>query len=183
LTFKTDGLRAYLEAENGVAYASRWKVILPQISGTDKPGGGSVEGQFTIEDLNLVCTAVRLPGIDVVTVDRNIGMVPQKVAVGKTVNPVSLTFYLTNKYTSRKYWQEWMETVVGKGAPYTAGFLSSYGKQVEIQQLDKLGGKVYTVKLEQAYPVTLSEIELNNAAATAAAEFTVTLQYTNYTVS
>lgn len=183
MTFKTDDLRTYIEKENGVASPSRWRVILPKITGDSKPGGGTVGTQFSIEDLNLVCTAVRLPGIDVITVDRQIGMVPQKVAVGKTVNPVSMTFYLTNKYTARKYWQEWMETVVGTGAPYTAGFLSLYGKQVEITQLDKLGDKVYTVKLEQAYPVNLSEIEMNNAAATAAAEFTVTLQYTNYTVS
>lgn len=183
MTFKTDELRSLLDVEKGVASPSRWKVILPKISGDDKPGGGTVEWQGTINDMNLVCTAARLPGIDVVTVDRNIGMVPQKVAVGKTNTPVSLTFYLTNVYTSRKYFQEWMETVVGTGAPYTAGFLGLYGKDVTIQQLDKIGEKVYEVKLQQAYPINLSEIELNNAAATAAAEFTVTLQYTNYTVS
>jgi hypothetical protein len=183
LTFKTDDLRALIDAENGVASASRWRVILPKITGDVKPSGGTVRTQFEPKDLNLVCTAVRLPGIDVVVVDRNIGMVPQKVAVGKTVNPVSLTFYLTNKYTARKYWQEWMETIVGSGVPYTAGFLQEYGKQVKIQQMDTNGDVVYTVKLEEAYPINLSEIELNNAAATAAAEFTVTLQYTNYTAS
>ena len=182
MTFKTDDLRAFLQKENGPASASRWQVILPNISGDVKPGGGTVEWDGTINDMNLVCTAARLPGIDVITVDRQIGMIPQKVAVGKTNTPVSLTFYLTNKYTSRKYFQEWMETVVGTGAPYTAGFLNLYGKDVTIQQLDKLGQKVYEVKLQQAYPINLSEIELNNAAATAAAEFTVTLQYTTYEV-
>lgn len=182
MTFKTDALRAFLDTENGVASESRWKVILPQISGTPKPGGGSASN-YSIEDLNLVCTSVKLPGIDVITIDRQIGMVPQKVAVGKTVNPVTLTFYLTNKYTARKYWQDWVECVVGTGAPYTAGFHADYSKQVEIIQLDKLQAPVYTVKLIDAYPVNVSEIDLTNQAATAAAEFTVTLQYTNYEAS
>jgi hypothetical protein len=124
-----------------------------------------------------------MPGVDVVTIDRQIGMVPQKVGIGKTLNPVTLTFYLTNKYTARKYWQDWMECVVGSGAPYTAGFLQEYGKQVTIIQLDKLQAPVYKVKLTEAYPVNVSEIDLTNQAATAAAEFTVTLQYTNYEAS
>lgn len=179
MTFKTDDLRSFLNAENGVASESRWKVELPQISGTPKPGGGEA-GTYASADLNLVCTSVKMPGIDVVTLDRQIGMVPQKVGIGKTVNPVSMTFYLTNKYTARKYWQDWMECVVGSGAPYTAGFHNEYSKQVTIIQLDKLQGTVYKCMLIDAYPINLSEIDLTNQAATAAAEFTVTLQYTNY---
>ena len=182
MTFKTDDLRAFLNGENGVASESRWKVELPQISGTQKPGGGSASN-YSTSDLNLVCTSVKMPGIDVVTIDRQIGMVPQKVGIGKTLNPVTMTFYLTNKYTARKYWQDWMECVVGTGAPYTAGFLQEYGKQVKIIQLDKLKAPVYTVKLIEAYPVNVSEIDLTNQAATAAAEFTITLQYTNFEAS
>ena len=179
--FSTERLRN-LFGDDGHASTNRFRVELPIIDGTEKPGGGSASTSIAGEDLNLLCTAARLPGTQINTIDRQIGMEPKKVAVGRIVTDVSLTFYLTNTYDSRIYWQEWMDCVASPSAPFMAGYLSKYGKDVKIQQLDRLGKPVYKVKLIKAYPINLSEIEFNNQANTSSAEFTVTLAYPEYQI-
>ena len=180
--FSTEKLRSLMDGENGHASTNRFKVELPIINGTPKPGGGAASTSIASEDLNLLCTAARLPGTQINTIDRQIGMEPKKIAVGRVTTDVSLTFYLTNKYSAREYWQEWMDCVASPTAPFMAGYLGTYGKDVKIQQLDRFGDPVYKVKLIKAYPINLSEVEFNNQANTSGAEFTVTLAYPEYEI-
>jgi len=182
MTLKTDDLRGLLNGQSGHASTNRYKVELPIVDGTAKPGGGSASTSISGADLNLLCTAARLPGTQINTIDRQIGMEPKKIAVGRVTTDVSLTFYLTNTYSAREYWQEWMDCVASPTAPFMAGYLETYGKDVKIQQLDRLGKPVYKVKLINAYPINLSEVEFNNQANTSGAEFTVTLAYPEYEV-
>lgn len=183
MSFSTDKLRGLLDAQKGLASNNRFKVKLPSINGTPKPGGGSATFNGNTEDLSNLCTAAVIPGKQIITVDRQIGIEPIKVGVGHALPDVSLTFYLTGTYSARQYWQEWMETIVSPQPPFTAGYHADYSKQVTIEQVDKMGAKIYGVKLTKAYPTNLSEIQLNNQAQGAALELTVTLSYSNYEIS
>lgn len=176
MTFSSDDFRGAMSA--GLAAPNKWRITLPNLSGTKKPEGGSYDGPEPRE-LNFHVTATRLPGADIQTVDRNIGTEPKKVAIAKTPQPVAITCYLDQKYLARKYFQGWMDCVTSRAEPYYAGFLKNYGKAVTIQQLDKEGSEIYTAILLEAYPISISDVEFNNQQATGAAEFTVTLSYTS----
>jgi len=178
--FSTDTLRARLNAENGPAHTNRWEVDLPQISGST-PGGGSVDGGDN-KALAELCTAVRIPGKTLVTLDRQLGLEPIKVASGYSFDAFSMTFYLTQTYSARKYFQAWMDLCVNPQPPYTAGFYKDYVKDVTVRQLDKLGSPIYGAKLINAYPLSINEIELNNQAMGSIGELTVTLQYSDYKI-
>ncbi len=180
--YKTQRLRSLLQDQGGLATNNRFQVILPNLAGTRKPDGNIAKDTNGRRDLTDLCTSARIPGKNLSLADRNIGMEQIKVANGYALSDVSLTFYLTNHYSARKYFQEWMDCIASPTPPFTAGFHGNYAKSVTIRQLDRRGTQVYTTELIKAYPIALSEIELNNQAQSAALELTVSLTCSNYLV-
>ena len=179
MDYRTDALRGLLMSEDGLASNNRWLVILPPINGKSKVGGGSC-GNYNTNDLNLMCTSARIPGKQIQTIERRVGVVGTKVAVGFEPGEAAFTFYLTHKYTARKYFQDWMDRVISRQPPYDVGFFDDYKEDVLVQQQDKTGTHVAITKLKDCYPVNVSEIELNNQAQQAAVELTVTIAYKDY---
>lgn len=178
--FSTDTLRARLEAEKGPAHTNKWMVTMPTISGSS-PGGGGVDGGDA-QAVGELCTAVRIPGKSIVTLDRQLGLEPIKVASGYSFDALSMTFYLTQTYSARKYFQAWLDLCVEPNPPYTAGFYDNYVRDITVKQLDKLGSPVYEAKVINCFPMSVNEIELNNQASSAIGELTVTLQYSQLEV-
>ena len=178
MTFSTDKLRGIIQDQGGIASSNRFRVHLPNLAGTMKADGFDAQDVVGRQDLGDLCTAARIPGKTLSVLDRNVGMEQIKVANGYTLGDATLT----NAYTARKYFQEWMDCIVSPTPPFTAGFHGNYAKSVTIHQLDKLGNTVYTTELIKAYPTSLAEIELNNQAQTAALELTVSLTYSNYLI-
>ena len=181
MSFSTNTLRSRFEAESGPAYVNRWEVKLPLVAGST-PSGDFVDFQPS-EPVNELCTQVSLPSKTLATLDRQIGLEPIKVASGYNFGTVSMTFYLTQNYVARKYWQAWMDRIVNPTPPYTVGYRDNYTEEIKISQLDKLGAKKYTVTLEGAYPTAINEIEFNNQQVGAVGELTVTIDFSHYTVS
>ena len=179
MDYRTDSLRGLLMQENGLASNNRWLVILPPISGKPKVGGGACD-QYNTNDLNVMCTSARIPGKQLQTIERRVGVVSNKVAVGFETGEAAFTFYLTHKYTARKYFQDWMDRVVSRSPPYDVGFFDDYKEDMYVQQQDKLGERVAITKLKECFPVNIAEIELNNQAQSAAIELTVTIAYKDY---
>lgn len=182
MTFKTDALRTIIQNEGGIASNNRYMVFLPTLNGTPKPDGTTAKDPVNVADLNQLCTAARIPGKNLNTVERQIGLEQLKVANGYTFGEVSLTFYLTNSYGARKYFQEWSECIATPNPPYNMGFHNNYSKSIFIEQQNRSGDLVYRAELVKAFPTTFTEIELNNQAQTAALEFTVSLTFSNYLI-
>lgn len=182
MSYSTNDLRGKFEGHEGPAYTNRWNLTLPTVSGAN-PGGGTTPGGDAAQDVSMLCTQVSLPSKTVTTLDRQIGLEPIKVASGYTFGAVSMTFYLTQDYLARKYWQAWMDMCVNPNPPYTVGYRQSYIHDITIEAMDKMNTPKYKVVLENAYPVSINEIEFNNQAAAAVGEITVTVEFSNYTAS
>lgn len=182
MTFSTDKLRSLVDTQNGAAAPNRFKVILPRIADTLKADGTVAAQYATTEELNIMCTAASLPGKSINVVDRNVGLEQIKIATGHVFADVTLTFYLTNSYNVKKYFQEWSECIITPKAPFTVGFHGNYAKVISIYQMDKIGGEVYGVQLLNAYPTSFTEIGLNNGAQGAMSEFQVSFTFSNYEI-
>tara|TARA_R110000737_G_scaffold120273_5_gene152585 strand:+ start:1843 stop:2424 length:582 start_codon:yes stop_codon:yes gene_type:complete len=184
MRFSTDRLRGVIDASGGLASSNRYKILLPTLSGTVKPAGGTANDLVDRRDLSDLCTAAKIPGKNITTAERVIGMEQIKVANGFNFQEVNLTFYMTNDYSARTYFQEWMDCIVTPTPPFEAGFHENYAKSVTIYQLNKnkTGSVIYEVELIKAYPISLSEMDLNNQAQTAGMELTVNFTYSNYLV-
>ena len=199
-----DQLKSLASSKLGFARTNQFLVELPTTFG----GSGGFLGSLTTlltsgvglgsggGDLNILCSQATLPGKQILTHDRAIGMEFQKVAYGYAVEDVTLSFYTLNDYGTRKYFDEWRKRILDEDG-LMARYKNEYAKDVKIHQLRKPifnlgvgagpikvniglgGGSVYSVRLRDAFPTSIQAIELNNDMD-GLVQVTVQLSYTNW---
>ena len=143
-----------------------------------------------------MCSGATLPGKQILTHDRVIGMERQRTSYGYAVDDVTLSFYTLNDYGTRKYFDEWRQNTLDEVGGI-AKYKNQYAKDVKIHQLRKpiinLGtdagiirvnigigaGSVYTVRLKDAFPTTINAVELSNDLD-GLVQVSVQLSYTNW---
>ena len=189
-----DELKALVNTKLGFARANRFLVTLPSF------GGGGIFGIFTDganqRELNILCSNATLPGKQILTNDRRIGMEYQKMAYGYAVDDVSMTFYLMNDYGVKEYFDTWRNVVFNENR-IESNYKNEYARTVTIHQLRQPlkgftknigpirlsaglgGGTVYSVDLLEAFPIANSAIELNNDLD-GLVQLNVTFAYTNW---
>ena len=195
-----DQLKGLVSSKLGVARSNQFLVELP----SDFASGGLLStltslltsGTLGGGDLNLLCNSVTLPGKQVLTNDRRVGLEYQKVAYGYAVQDVTMTFYALNDYGVKKYFDSWYSNTVFDDfqlAPYK----DNYVRDIKIHQLRKplinkdfnigpvsldigIGqGTPYSVQLMDAFPTTVNAIELNNELD-GLVQIQVDISYTNW---
>lgn len=122
-----DQFKSIVSAKEGVARPNLFAVELPSLPGA------------TNRDVNLICKDVQLPGRQVLSNERRIGLKYEKMAYGYAVTDVSMTFHVLNDYGIREYFEFWQGLAVndrGQTVGYQRG-KDGYGKTVKIHQLRK----------------------------------------------
>ena len=166
-------MKAAASKGQGFARANAFQVTLPSL------------GRYDSRELNVLCTNVNLPGRQIMTQERLIGIKGRKMPTGFAAEDVNMTFYVMNNYTIKEYFEEWQNKVINQNN-FEIGYPSEYAQQVTISQLrrgaslnlslDKFFGLnididintkgghsiAYQCKLLDAYPTTMNTIELNN---------------------
>jgi hypothetical protein len=208
-----DELKSVATSKLGFAKANQFLVELPPIGsgGFGGIGGflanllpisipnipGILEtGNPTTREMNILCSNATLPGKQILTTDRRIGMEFQKVAYGYAVDDVSLTFYLMNDYGVKDYFDAWANLVLNQETG-EVGYKQDYAKTVKIHQLrrprkgfsanigpltgtvDIGGGTIYAVELVDAFPTTISGVQLSNELD-GLVQLSVQLSYTKW---
>lgn len=181
-----DELKAVINKRNGLARPNQFMVELPSQDA---------------RTVNVLCTRVNLPGKQILTHERRIGMEFEKTAYGYAVDDVSMSFLLTNDYGIKKFFDNWKSIIINEET-MEVGYKSDYQRTVKIHQLKRpipnvsagvdLGifgqagftvrygaDTVYSVELKNAFPTTLQALELTNELD-GFLEFTVQLSYTNW---
>jgi hypothetical protein len=187
--FKVDIFRGVLAKQGGLAPSNKYRVELPPLNTLKKANSTMGEDEApSSSDMNYLCTTTQLPGKQLNVLSREIGIGTKSIANGQVFAPVNLTFYMTEKYEIRKYFQYWMECVVSQkvGEPMYAGYYKNYVLPVKIYQLNKGQqesiDELYGIELIDAFPTSMEMLQLNNQAQTAALEMTVSLSYKTYNI-
>jgi hypothetical protein len=184
-------LKTIANAKFGFARNNQFMVELPPIGQGGGFGGflgsllplpsvpGLIENAPSTRDMNILCSQVTLPGKQILTSDRRVGMESSKVAYGYAVPEVNMTFYLMNDYGVKNYFDAWHETILNEEIG-TVGYRDKYEKRIVIHQLRKPltgfsknvgplnlnlglgGGSVYSCALIDAFPTTVNGIDLSN---------------------
>ena len=187
-----EDLKSKVSLRNGMAMSHQFAVTLPPKAG------------ISSEEMNILVKETEIPGKQIMTSDRAIGIHTEKVANGFAVADLNMTFYVTNNYGPRKYFDAWMNTMVNedngaiaykKGAD---GINGGYTDSITIHQLSKpqvrvgfdigildvnfdlLGNSIYSVELQDAFPTTVNAIQLSNDGQFV--ELQVTFAYTKFKV-
>src|SRR6056300_1464982 len=120
-------LKSQINKTNGIALSNQFAVQLPTIKG------------YESRSLNILCKSVTLPGRQITTKDRQIGLFTEKVADGFIDEDVSMTFYVLNDYHTKLYFDAWKDLIV-KQKKGVVGYKKDYAKRITIHQLRKPDG-------------------------------------------
>lgn len=197
-----DQFKSAASLKMGFARSNQFLVELPtNLGGSTGPTGfagllqkiGSLLGG---DNMNILCSQAQLPGKQVMTVNRGIGMENQPIAYGYSKTDVQLTFYAMNDYGIMKYFDEWRALTIDEETN-SAMYKKEYVRPIKIHQLRRpilgkslsagpikinigLGGSsVYSIELRDAFPTTVSSIELSNELD-GLVQITVQISYTNW---
>ena len=181
--FAPDRFRATMTNNFGLASPSRFEVEFPNINGLVKPNGGKIKDKTNVEDRNLLCVAAGMPSKNLNTVNRGYGIENQMVVTGHSFPEVSFSFYLTNTYSMREYFERWMQACSSQDPDEQqfVGYYKEYSKKsVRVRAYTRNGRRAYTVDLFNCFPTSCNTVEFNSAPQTAAHEMTVSMAYRTY---
>jgi hypothetical protein len=130
-------------------------------------------------DISILCEAVSFPGRQISTLDYIAERQAIKVPYSIINEDVSFTFILTNDYYMKKLFDTW-STGIFDVENYRAGYKKDFVTDIVIQQLDHNNVPIYSVRLEGAFPTTVSAINLDNNSENTVQKMTVTMSYENY---
>lgn len=132
-------------------------------------------------DITILCESCSLPGRQIMTLDYQ----AEKHAVKRPYSffneEVNFTFILTNDYYMKKIFDKWSEQIMGFNN-YRLNYIKDFAVDVTISQLNKKNLPIYTVVLDNAYPITFNSIPLDNTVENSVQKFSVTMAYENFFV-
>ena len=182
-----EDLKGKLTSKNGIAAANQYRVELPRFGGASS------------RTLDVVCKEVTMPGKQVLTLDRQMGIFQEKVANGFAIEEVTMVFHVLNDYGVKKWFDSWQKTIVADNGSMQGfvAYKNDYVKSIKIHQLrkpiarfgfdlgpldinfDAFGSTIYSVELIEAFPTTLTSIALSNDPD-GLVEVSITFSYTKW---
>jgi len=199
LPVSIDTLKATINRRGGVARGNRYAVYVSHpVKGMNSllkfdpatvlnnliSGDGVNIGDFISDprDMFLLCQSAQLPGKRITTTEATHNHNRTKKPYSMMTEEVTMTFLLTNDYYVKKYFDMWQDMIVdSSGDHYKTMYKRDYCGDVTIQQLSPSNHMIpgYTIKLENAYPIQVSSVELGNGSD-ALLEVSVTWEYDNW---
>ena len=195
MSYSVEQLKSIISRKGGIAQANMWKVFLPALPGVQ-----------SARDLNVLCKDVILPGRQILTQERTIGMRPKKVAYAYGAEDVPMTFLLLNDYGIKDYFEAWQAMTIDfetQGIKYK----DDYCRDIVITQLAKRKKngidinfnidlsanslaemfdlsvttdiEIYKCRLKRAFPTTMNALQLNNEQ-NGLLELNVQMSYDNW---
>lgn len=128
------------------------------------------------ESLMMFCSQVNLPGINIATNPAKIFGETFEFAYEKIYGPITLNFYVDANLEVKKIFDSWIEQIQD---PITKkfGYYSDYTTDMEIFVYNSEQKKVYSMKLYEAYPKTISDIQMDYSASGGFMNLQVTFSY------
>ena len=189
-----DTLKATIAKKNGVARTNRWNVmftpptqsllnlnpeaLVGQLLSGDTPSVRNLIADP--RDIAILCESVSIPSRELSSVefmaDKQTNKFPNTLIDGE----IEMTWILTQDYYMKTLFDGWLSSIIDMDT-YTLGYKNDYSTDVLIQQLNVDNIPIYGVKLEKAYPLSVSAVELNQSE-NEISKITVTWAYDKYVV-
>ena len=123
MAFRIDDFKSQVGAGGGFAMGNLYKIFLPPLKGDSR-------------GLNLLCKAASLPGRQILSNEKQIGLQTTKIAYGYAVDDITLTFHCLNDMKVREYFETWQNLAVNNET-YEVGYFNEYTHPVIIQHIKK----------------------------------------------
>ncbi len=186
-----DNFKATLSKRGGLAQQNRFQIIftppgqsLLNINASTLVG--ALRGKTSVKslindprDISMLCESATLPGRQITSMDYTSNKNTVKVPYSLINEDVTLSFLLTNDYYIKTMMDDWLASIVDMDI-YRVGYKKDFSVDVVIQQLDSNNVPIYGVRLENAFPTTVSSVVLDNNSENTPQKLSVTLSFDNY---
>jgi hypothetical protein len=161
-------------SSKGLASSNKFEVAIYFPSGRD------------IKEMNLMCDTATIAGKNIqTTADIQYG-IRREVAYGApTFDPLSLSFYCTEKLEEKRKLDTWQRKMVttpqkdGNGGSFDVGYYDDYAglSKIVVTKLSVTNETVYKHEYREAYPKTISAIELSHGTSSGPMKVSATFNY------
>ena len=156
-----------------VAKPSRLRVLFDTVI-------GDLSDIMSNESLSFRCESASLPGRNIATGDMRIYGPTEKFPYQSTYDDITMTFICTDSMNEKLYFNQWMEYINPLNS-WNFKYKSEYVSNIMIQQYDNMGGIVHTIKLVDAFPVSVADMGLDWSNGDGYHKLSVTFAYTYWT--
>ena len=137
-------------------------------------------GSFN-QRINIACHTCNVPGKTVLTTDKDMPQAGYKsIAYQKTYEDVTMQFYLHSDMNELKVFQDWTDLMINP-ATNQIGYYQNYTSDIRIINLDRQQKKTMTTTLYEAYPKTISALDMSYGSNDEIMSISVTFTYRYYT--
>ena len=174
--FSPSKLKAVLDKHGGISYNDKYLVTLGPPQGFGLPGGGIMRRQ-----LSFLCDTATLPTKSLATFEKSINGPVKAMPYRMTFTEASMSFILTDSMREKKYFDAWQNKIVDQKTG-NLGFFDDYVVDITIKKFGRTATSSddepsYEVKLFDAWPSIVSEIQLSHSGGTEAMKLPVTFQF------
>ncbi len=120
-----DQFKSLVSAKGGIARPNLFRIKFPSLPGA------------TAEEVNILCKDVQLPGRQIMTNERRIGLETEKIPYGYSVGDISVTFHVMNNYGIKEYFETWQNLAINQQTK-EVGYQSDFARTIEIEQFQKV---------------------------------------------
>ena len=174
--FTPNKIKAILDAQGGIAYNDKYLVTLGPPAGFGLPGGGIMRRQ-----LSFLCDTATLPTKSLATFEKTIYGPVKAMPYRMTFTEASMSFIMTDAMTEKNYFDAWQNRIIDQKTG-NVGFFDDYKIDINIKKFGRNvvtedDAPTYEVKLFEAWPSIVSEVQLSHSGGTEAMKLPVTFQF------
>ena len=122
-TLGIDDFKSQIGKGGGLARGNLFKIFLPPLTGDAR-------------EMNLLCKATSLPGRQILSTEKFMGLQTSKIAYGHAIEDMQLTFHCLNDMKVREYFEIWQNLAVNQSTQ-EVGYYNDYTHPVIIQHIKK----------------------------------------------
>ena len=187
-----DNLKSLISKKGGPAKKNRFNVIFTPPSQSlfnlnpEQIFSSAISGNFSVKnlindprDISLLCSGASLPGRQISTLDYQAEKQTIKIPYTVIDEEVTLKFLITNDYYIKTMMDSWVGSIIDLET-YKVKYKEDAVTDIIIQQIDEQNTPIYGVKLINAFPTTISAIDLGNENENSIQELSVTMSYDKY---
>lgn len=165
-------LSSVVNSEGGLAHKNRYLIQMtaPTIGNT------TIITSDQARTLNLLCDSTVIPGVRIMTEELGTTQQLKHYPYSFTQEEITFSFLLTGLYTVRQIFDAWIRFIINFET-YKLAYKDEIVSTINIFQLSKDNIKTYGVRLINAFPTSISQIDLSNLEEDSIQKIDVTFVY------
>ena len=176
------------EFKTSIGNLVRPNLFTATLSGYKNIKGGTTTALPDIDStFKFRCEKAELPGRTLATAEDAVGGGPSlKLPYDVTYNDITLSIICSSDMKERKFFETWMDKIIGRGGRGNAGLVSYYsdyalGVTLKVDQLNESGNTLISYTLQDIYPTALTPMNASWEETNTYQRFGVTLAYRYHT--